>query len=271
MIEPPDRRWSPTVSSVSTAESTVSSSEVRHEVARSDSEYPRGSPESQRGAGTLTIVSKWCGNRWRTAASAAGSVLSQTTASASISLAATSRSSRRAPSSVTVWPALWNSSATARPSSVSPPVTSTSTAMTSSYSALNPGAGSLGAPRRTTRATVLRCFDGGIPHRRSLGFQGVYGINVSLCYWTVARYETPIPARRDHRLDNAGNCDIWTGRRARSRDGRVARAGTGDRCERMWPTADRDDGHSALGSPPGHLDHGVRRNIPQTGIHLAGR
>ena len=35
----------------------------------------------------------------------------------------------------------------------------------------------------------------------------MYGINVSLCYWTVARYETSNPARRDHYLDNAGHRD----------------------------------------------------------------
>ena len=37
---------------------------------------------------------------------------------------------------------------------------------------------------------------------------GKLGINVSLCYWTVARYETPDTARRGHLLDNAVQGDV---------------------------------------------------------------
>src|ERR1700738_1965128 len=93
--------------------------------------------------------------------------------------------------------------------------------------------------RLPPRATVLRCFDGGTPQRRSLGFQGVYGINVSLCYWTVARYETPNPARRGYCLDNAEH----RGRPAQHRacmDGRLAIPCTRGRSE--WVRTERTEG-----------------------------
>jgi molybdate transport system substrate-binding protein len=81
----------------------------------------------------------------------------------------------------------------------------------------------------------------------------VYGINVSLCYWTVARYETPNPARRDHYLDNAGHRD----RRAQHRacmDGRLVGAGTGGRPGRVR-TANTvvDDGIHIVGPLVDHL------------------
>src|SRR5712675_2048637 len=90
------------------------------------------------------------------------------------------------------------------------------------------------------------------------GISGRVGINVSLCYWTVARYETPNPARRDHYLDNAGHRDRPAQHRA-CVDGRRAVAGTGGRPERVR-TEDTvvGDGIHIVGPLVGHLDRRVR-------------